>query len=43
MLNQVQHDKQRELLVAKRLIKDRIRFLPSVEMTSKGEDRRQGG
>jgi hypothetical protein len=33
MLKPVQQDKPRELLVAERLTVDRIRFLPSVEMT----------
>jgi hypothetical protein len=33
MLNPVQQDKPRVLMVAERLTVDRIRFLPSVEMT----------
>jgi hypothetical protein len=37
-LNQVQGDKHITLLVAKRLIWETIRFLPSVEMTNREVD-----
>ena len=42
-LKPVQGDNQRELLVAKRLLVDRIRFLPAVEMTRREGDLGQAG
>jgi hypothetical protein len=43
MLKPVQHDYQRELLRANRLMGYRIRFLPTVEMTRMEGRQGQGG